>query len=106
MSDSLQTQGIARLCSLTHVAHARRLECFCRAAGYSRTDHQSGGGGEPRNPDRRLQDKGRDVRGVGRGGAGRQINILARGASCSRSLRNAATRCTSITLREVRTGGT
>jgi hypothetical protein len=106
MSDDVGTQGIVRPCSLTHVACARTLGCLCGAAGYSRTNHQSDGGGEPRNLDRRSQDKGRDVRGVGRGGAGRQINILARGASCSRSLRNAATRCTSITLRDVRTGGT
>jgi len=102
MSDGVGTQGIARPCNLAHVARARMLGCFCRAAGYPRTDNQSRGSGEPRNPDRRLQDKGRDVRAVGRGEAGRQINILARGASCARSLQNAATRCTSITSREVR----
>ncbi|BDG74408.1 hypothetical protein Rmf_43370 [Roseomonas fluvialis] len=104
MSDGVGTQGIARPCSLTYVARARMLRCFCRAAGYPGTNHQSDGGGGPRNPDRRSQDKGRDVRGLGRGGAGRHINILARGASHARSLRDAATHSTSTASREVRAG--
>lgn len=54
MSDGFGTQAIVRPHSLTYVAHARMVARVCRAAGYSRTDHQSGGGGGPRNPDRRL----------------------------------------------------
>jgi hypothetical protein len=106
MSDSLRTQGIVRPCSLTHVARARTLGCFCAAAGYPRTDHQSDGGGEPRNPDRRLQDKGRDVRGDGRGEARREINALARGVANGRSLRDATTHCTNNTSCDVRAPGT
>jgi hypothetical protein len=91
MSDGVGTEGIVRPCSLTYAAHARRLGCFCRAAGYPRTAHQSDGSGGPRNPDRRSQDKGRNVRGGGRDEAGRQINVLARGAANVRSLRDTAT---------------
>jgi hypothetical protein len=106
MSDSVATQGIARPCNLSTVAQARTLGCFCRAAGYPRTYHQSDEGGGPRSPDRRLQDKGRDVRGGGRGEAGRQINVLARGAANVRSVRDTATHCTNNTSRDVRAPGT
>jgi hypothetical protein len=106
MSDVVGTQAIVRPCRLSCVARARTLGCFCAAAGYLRTDHQSDGGGGPRNPDRRLQDKGRDVRGGGRSGAARQINAPTRGAANGRSLRDATTHCTNNTSRDVRAPGT
>jgi hypothetical protein len=106
MSDGARPEGIVRPCSLTYVAHARSLGCLCRAAGYSKTNHQSGSGRGPRNPNRRLQDKGRDVRGDGRGETGRQINVLTRGAANGRSLRDATTHCTNNTSRDVRAPGT
>lgn len=106
MSDGVGAQGIALPYSLTDVTGARTLGCSCRAAGYLRTDHQSSGGGGPRNPDRRSQDKGRDVRGGGRSGAARQINAPKRGAANGRSLRDATTHCTNNTSRDVRAPGT
>jgi hypothetical protein len=106
MSDGVGTQAIVRPCSLTYVARARTLGCFRRTAGYPRTNHQSDGGRGPRNPDRRLQDKGRGVRSDGRGEAGRKINAPARGAANGRSLRDATTHCTDTASRDVREAST
>lgn len=106
MSDVVGTHFMTRPCNRSAVAAARMFGGFCAAAGYPRTDHPSDGGGGRRNPDRRLQDKGRGVRSDGRGEAGRKINAPARGAANGRSLRDATTHCTDTASRDVREAST